>query len=349
MPESRFATLESDDDACGLRKSKPAKNQCGLIESESRQKNVQIRISEPDLKNNTTYPEREMECSQLVNVASIQLILNQLDAARENLSHALMVADEWLPRDGDITVDILRKLAGVELQLGGNKRAKDLADRFVKVVQGRYGDSAETADALELVAYANQRLRWFGWADIYYQKAMVIRKSVHGGKDLQTATLLRKMGSLCFDKQEYKQAELHLKKAHSIRVAIGLTADAETARIFQQLGAVCCAVRRYKESEKHLKKSLRLYRKCKGADSLEVADTRCELAKVFWATQKLDKAVRCLKAALTVQEAKLGDKDRMVKSTLAKLSGVYYGQGNLAKSGELSKLVMETGMRADGS
>lgn len=348
MSEGRFATLESDDDACGVSKSKPAKKQCGMIDSGCRQDSVQIRISEAELRDDTLYPAKEMECSQLVSVANIQSILNQLDAARENFSHALMVADEWLPRDGDITIEILRKLTGVELLLGNNKHAKNLAERFLKVVEGRFGDASETADALELVAQANQCLRWFGWADLYYQKALVIRQA-HGGKDLQTATLLRKIGSLCFDKQEYKQAEVQLQKAHCLRAEIGLTADAETARIFQQLGAVCCAMCRYKESEKYLNKALRLYRKCKGADSVEVAYTRCELAKVFWATQRLDKAAKWLKAALRIQEAKLGLKDRTVKGTVAKLSGVYYAQGKLEKSAELSKLVMETGLRADGS
>lgn len=341
----RSTTLDNDDDTCRITSLTERVERHGKAISQTK-----LERSESEVKSAKADPEREKACSELVSLASIQSLLNQPEAAREVLDRALLVADEWLPRDGNITLEILRKLGGVELKLGHKKRAKDLAERLLASTLEKGGDAKlEIAEALELVAFAYHSLRRFGWADVHYRKALMMRQAINNGEDIGMARLLWKLGSLCFDRQDYKQAEELLRKTLGLRETIGLAADAETAKIFQELGATFCATCRYKESEKHLNKALKLFRKCKGIASLDEASVRCDLGNLFSATHRLQKAATSLSAALKIQSAKLGYSDKSVKATLAKLSGVYHAQGKFDKSAELSKLVMETGLRADGS
>lgn len=350
MSEGNLATLDSDDDASKVSSPAPAVKTCGLTEIERDKEPSRIRLREPKSADSKTYEKKQEECLQRISMANIHLLLNRLDAARDVLDRSLMVADEWLARDSDTTLEILRKLASVEFQLGSNKRALELGERLFSSLQLQVGDEhIATIEALALVASVNQNLRKFGWAELQYKKVLLVSERTYGSKSAETALLLRMMASLYFDKQDYKQAELLLKRVVSVRKELRIAADAETAKVFEQLGAVYCAVCRYKESEQYLKKALRLYKTCKGAESLELAHTRCELAKVFCATQRLQKAAVSLKAGLKIQATKLGYKDKAVKGTLAKLSGVYHAQGKFARSTELSELVMEAGMRADGS
>lgn len=346
MPDGKFATLDNDDDACRVTNlSERIDRPHGTVSSK-----VKLERSEEKHNDAKPHPEVENGCSQLLSLANIQLLVSQPDAAKRVLDRALALADEWLVRDGDTTLEILKKLAELELQIGHKGRAKELAERLLASTQNRKGDaSLETAEALELVASVHRASRRFGWADVHYRKALMIRENFHKGNDAGLANLVSKLGSLCYEMQDHKQAALLLRKALGLRSALGVATDAETAKIFQGLGDVCYATCQYKDSEKYLRKALKLFRKLMGVDSLEEASVRCDLSNVFSATHQFEKAEVLLKAALKVQSARLGYKDKSVKATLTKLSGVYHAQGKFDKSIELSTLVMETGMRADGS
>ncbi len=236
---------------------------------------------------------RKAECERLTQGAEFHIAANKLNESKLLLDHALMIADEWFEKEDWQRLIILYNLTRVEHLLGSQRRARELAERLVVLQQTMLGvNNIEVADTLELLGMINQVQRNFGWSEMQYQKALLIKEYLFGPEHYQVAILLRKLATLHFDKQDYAKCKTLLSKALNMRKALGNVQDDELGSILHQLASVFYAECNYAQSENYYNKALRLRKKLFGNESLAVAETLGGLGKLFCATKRFAKAER---------------------------------------------------------
>ncbi|MBX9772597.1 MAG: hypothetical protein K2X29_14565, partial [Candidatus Obscuribacterales bacterium] len=99
--------LTADDDSRQCHRQKSVHEDNAINLEHDRKEESGILPAYTPLSTKEIDLEKKAECERLINFANLNNLLNRKTVARSLLQYALMVADEWLWRESDTTLEIL--------------------------------------------------------------------------------------------------------------------------------------------------------------------------------------------------------------------------------------------------
>lgn len=298
-------------------------------------------------------PDYALLCESLNGLAELYISVNKMPQAVPLLDKAHVISQEWLERNDETSMQIMRNLAHVLFKLNKLTQAKPIGEKLLLAQETTYGARhPDLVETHELLADLKRSQRQFSSAESHYKRALSIDESVSGAQSESVARLMRKYAGLHCDKQDHTLAKPLLKKALAIRKALKKPQDEEYANAYLQLADVYYVECNYEPSELYFKKAISIRKKLMGAHTLEYADALCGVGKLYCAMKRFREAENNFNNALQIQIDLLGPYNKEVAATLNKLAGVYMSQGrfneaNLMKDQALACQVQHMQLTVD--
>ena len=298
-------------------------------------------------------PDYELLCHSLNGLAELYISVNKVAQSVPLLDKAHVISQEWLERQDETSVQIMRNFAHVLYKLNKLSQAKTIGEKLLQAQETAYGARHPMlVETHELLGDVKRAQRQFASAENHFKRALSIDETSSGAQSESLARLMRKYAGLHCDKQDHTLAKPLLKKALAIRKALRKPQDEEYANAYLQLAEVYYVECNYGPAELYYKKAVAIRKKIIGAHTLEYADSLCGIGKLYAAMKRFREAENNLNNALQIQIDLLGPYNKEVAATLNKLAGVYMSQGrfneaNLMKDQALTCQVQHMQLTVD--
>lgn len=248
------------------------------------------------------------------------------------LSHAITASRHARLYDVESasTVSLLMKAARTSSGFGDPRQTADLLNGALDAL-GHYGDpdSAEAADILLRLGWANRELGALPEAQRCFERATELRRQSFGSDGLPVAEPLTGLGMVLFDLSRLEEARECLIASLAISEHHPEADDLDIATTQNVLGLVLWSLDDLEAATAAHRTSLRIRQERLGPDHRAVATSLDNLAKVIFDTGDLDEALRLNERALQIRETELGRDHYHVGISLNHLGYVLRDRGEL--------------------
>lgn len=246
-----------------------------------------------------------------------------LDVAEDYYKRALVIR-EAAPQNPDLAWTWFN-LSNVYLDQKKFDQAAALLVRVLDLRERMLGkEHTDTAQALNNLGMANQRMGKFKEAEEYHNRALAIREKSSGVDQLPVARSLSELGWTYYQQKKYAEAEKAYERAMPMWETRG--SKAELAQALFNLSSIYVDQKKYSQGEALLVRALDLREQALGKDHLDTAQTLHNLGRISRLLGARVKAAEYLARALLIRQKAPGDNRQVVAYSLYELGLVHYQQ-----------------------
>jgi tetratricopeptide (TPR) repeat protein len=193
--------------------------------------------------------------------------------------------------------------------LGNTITAREILDKGAARIDDELVDQPEIhATLMDTMGSVYTSLGLYTQATTLLQKALAMRRSLHGEEDLEVARTYDRLGDVLTLQAEYGQAGEYMRNALAVRSALLGERDPEVADSLAGLAEVFTKEGSFEEAEPLLRQALDIRIASLGEENLEVAESTERLGLNLFDQGNLDAAEPFLRRAIDVRRKLAGDK-----------------------------------------
>ena len=193
-------------------------------------------------------------------------------------------------------------------------------------------EDAEAAALCNSLGKALHRAADYPNAQIYLERALVIREKVLGPDDPNTAQSLNNLGLLLHDQGDSARARPYIERAFAIRKKVLVPDHPDIADSLNNLGGLLDTQGNYVEARLYYERALIIREKAFGPDHAITAASLNNLGGLLAAQGNYAEARPLYERALAIQEKTLGPDHPDIAINLNNLGSLLQAQGNFAEA-----------------
>ena len=207
--------------------------------------------------------------------------------------------------------------------------ARDLLDRGARRIEQELASQPEIqAEMMQMVGRIDVTLGNYDAARGLLERALAIRRRLHGDDSLEAASALYEVGAMQLEKGDWKEAERTLQEALALRERRLGPDDAALASVLGNLGEVFNGAGRYDEAEQAFRRALAINRRALGEDHLEVGMNLSDLGTLLYNRGRFADASDLLRQALAIRERRTPRDDYDTNTVRHNLGGTLAAEGD---------------------
>lgn len=216
--------------------------------------------------------------SVLAGLADLEIILSNLNSAKQHSDNSLSIASSYIPLTYPSTTDLLNEAAYVNYCLGLYKPA-DTLYRKVITINDNYGlnSDATTAIALNGRGLIETARKNYKKADSLFQQSLVLHRQLFTDNNPMTAIVYLNYGSLCIQEGKFAEAEEKINKALTIDKQFFKSDHDIFADIYVAFGDIAKKKGQKEIANDNYKKALDIYKKKFNAEHWKIIATQRKL------------------------------------------------------------------------
>jgi len=184
------------------------------------------------------------------------------------------VSAQWSADVGELS----RIIKQLNTQAGKHAEAVSLAEKYVALAHGQYGDEdPQYATALLLLAGLYKSQDRYAEAELLYKRALAIIEKTRGPEHLDVSNSLKDLAELYEYQGRYDEAEPLYKRVLAIREKVLGPEHRNVGDLLKELAWIYERQDRYAEAEPLLKRELAIREKALGLEHRDAWDTLNEL------------------------------------------------------------------------
>ena len=293
----------------------------GVLNTLTGQKEEGLRYYERSLEILTRkVPHRKEKIARLLHVIGcVYLTMGEYKKAMKIFVASLKARRAGV---GFVHVDVVSTLFNIAFLHQSNKhpeKAFKCLEQALKILQVRLPDSEKVALTHAKIGLLAKAMGWSKKAEISFEEALRIRRSIFGDENEAVADVLVEMGDLMDDLGEYGEAMENYVTALNIRRKLLGDHEAVAANLYS-IGYTLHNQGESLRALKHLEESLAIRKARLGNNAMEVGDTLNMMGSIEAKRGKLDHALELLSKALRIRKA--NNNDVKISETLKNIGNV---------------------------
>ncbi|MEW6251276.1 MAG: serine/threonine-protein kinase [Planctomycetota bacterium] len=178
-------------------------------------------------------------------------------------------------------------------------------------------------------------------AERLLNRALEIRRDVHGDEHVDVSASLNHLGEVLLDKGEYERAERHVREALAMRLRLLGTEDPRTASSLNLLGSLAMRQAHYSQAEDWFLQAVGVYRKLHGPNHPYVAVALGNLAALHQFRSEYEAAEPLYRQSLEVLQAAHGRTHPDVATAMSNLAALLDTRGKPEEAEALWRQALE--------
>ena len=199
--------------------------------------------------------------------------------------------------------------------------AQELLERGAARIDKELADQPEVqAEMMAVMGSVYQSLGLYHNAMPLFEKALEIRKRIHGPSHPDVAASVNSLALVTQDLGNYPKAEKLFRQALAMRRELLGEGHADVAESLNDLASLDAEIGNYKAAEQLNREAWSIRRKLFGEESLQAAESMTDLGDVLHETGDYKTAIELHRKALEIRRKQLGENHPLVTQSLQSLA-----------------------------
>lgn len=199
--------------------------------------------------------------------------------------------------------------------------AQELLERGAARIDKELADQPEVqAEMMAVIGSVYQSLGLYHNAMPLFEKALEIRKRIHGPSHPDVAASVNSLALVTQDLGDYPKAEKLFRQGLAMRRGLLGESHADVAESLNDLASLDVEIGNYKAAEQLNREAWSIRRKLFGDESLQAAESMSDLGDVLHETGDYKTAIELQRKALEIRRKLLGENHPLVTQSLQSLA-----------------------------